>query len=185
MIKSFFTTILLSASLFSQSEAYDALKVLEPFIGEWYSKHKSIGAFEGLPNNEEIISTTKYEWITDKSAILETWRSTSAKNEEKRVNVGSIVYSLDPSTNTIKTKHFGYDGKVYWSGKGWIESKDSTVYIHVEELTINGTKTNYTNVKTLANDSTIKNQYINFMQNGKALKDQPMQTMRRSSKKSE
>ena len=83
MIRSFFTTILLSISLFSQSEAYDALKVLEPFIGEWYSKHKSIGVFEGLPNNKEIISTTKYEWITDKSAVLETWRSTSVKNEEK------------------------------------------------------------------------------------------------------
>ena len=89
------------------------------------------------------------------------------------------MYTLDPSTNTIKTKHFGYDGKVYWTGKGWIESKDSTLHTYVEEMTINGTKTNYTNVKSLITELTFSNQYTNFTQNGKRLKDQPVQKMRR------
>ena len=49
MIKNFILSLFISGTLFAQSEAYDALKVFEPFIGEWFSKHKSIGAFEGLP----------------------------------------------------------------------------------------------------------------------------------------
>ena len=178
LIRSVFSVLFLSGALIAQTEAYDALKVLEPLIGEWYSKHKSSGVFEGEPKNTNIISSYKYEWIAEKSAILETWRSATEKGN-KRVHVGSIVYTLDPSTNTIKTKHFGYDGKVYWTGKGWIESKDSTLHTYVEEMTINGTKTNYTNVKSLITELTFSNQYTNFTQNGKRLKDQPVQKMRR------
>ena len=164
--------------LYSQSEAYNALKIFEPLLGEWMSKHKSLGVFEGEPNNKEIISSYTYEWITDKTAILETWTSLTVK-DNKRIHSGSILYTLDPLTSTIKTKHYGYDGKVYWTGKGWIESKDSTIYTYVEELTINGTKTNYVNVKTMLNNLTFNNQYTNFSQNGKLLKDQPIQKMRR------
>ena len=57
--------------------------------------------------------------------------------------------------------------------------QDSTIYTHVEELTINGTKKNYTNVKTLVNELSFNNQYTNFIQNGKSIKDQPVQKMRR------
>lgn len=178
LIKSALSVLLITGALVAQSEAYDALKVLEPLIGEWYSKHKSLGVFEGEPKNTNIISSYKYEWITDKTAILETWKSSTEKGN-KRIHVGSIVYTLDPTSNTIKTKHFGYDGKVYWTGKGWIETKDSTMYTHVEELTINGTKTNYINVKSLMTKLTFNNQYTNFTQNGKLLKDQPVQKMRR------
>ena len=166
MLKSLFSILFISGSLFAQTEAYDALKVLEPLIGEWMSKHKSLGVFEGEPNNKELVSSYKYEWITDKTAILETW-----------ITLSKSILSL--STNTIKTKHFGYDGKVYWTGKGWVELQDSTIYTYVEELTINGTKTNYTNVKTLVNELTFNNQYTNFTQDGKSLKDQPVQKMRR------
>ena len=114
MLRTFISTLLFSGMLFSQTEAYDALKVMEPLIGEWFSKHKSQGVFEGEPKNTQIISNYTYEWVADKTAILETWKSTSEKTN-KRVHVGSIVYTLDPATNTIKTKHFGYDGKVYWT----------------------------------------------------------------------
>ena len=115
MLRTFISTLLFSGMLFSQTEAYDALKVMEPLIGEWFSKHKSQGVFEGEPKNTQIISNYTYEWVADKTAILETWKSTSEKTN-KRVHVGSIVSTLDPATNTIKTKHFGYDGKVYWTG---------------------------------------------------------------------
>ena len=70
------TLLVLSNFTFAQSEAYEALKIFEPFIGEWFSKHNSVGAFEGLPKNKQIESATKYEWITDKTAVMETWRST-------------------------------------------------------------------------------------------------------------
>ena len=89
--------MLLSCGLFAQSEAYEALKVFEPFIGEWFSKHNSVGAFEGLPKNKQIESETKFEWITDKTAVMETWRSTIT-NSDKWDNVGSNIYSLDPAT---------------------------------------------------------------------------------------
>ena len=177
-MKSLISVVLLSSGLFAQLEAYEALKVFEPFIGEWFSKHNSVGAFEGLPKNKQIESATKYEWITDKTAVMETWRSTFP-NSDKRVNVGSIIYSLDPSTNTIKSKHFGYDGKVYWSGKGWVETKDSTIYVYTEELTINGTVTKYTTIRRPAENNNLESQYIDFIQNGKPLKDQPLRKMRR------
>ena len=178
MLKSLFSVLFLSGAIFAQSEAYNALRVLEPLIGEWMSKHKSLGVFEGEPNNQAIVSSYSFEWVTDKTAILETWRSSTEKGN-KRIHTGSILYTLDPSSNTIKTKHYGYDGKVYWTGKGWVELQDSTIYTHVEELTINGTKTNYTNVKTLVNELSFNNQYTNFIQNGKSIKDQPVQNMRR------
>ena len=54
MIKNFILSLFISGSLFAQSEAYDVLKVFEPFIGEWFSKHKRIGAFEGLPKDKQI-----------------------------------------------------------------------------------------------------------------------------------
>ena len=178
MLRTFISTLLFSGMLFSQTEAYNALKVMEPLIGEWFSKHKSQGVFEGEPKNTQIISNYTYEWIADKTAILETWKSTTEKTN-KRVHVGSIVYTLDPATNTIKTKHFGYDGKVYWTGEGWVESTDSTIHTHIEELTINGTKTTYTNVKNILSEIEFNNQYTNFNQNGKRIKDQPVQKMRR------
>ena len=69
--------------LYSQSEAYNALKIFEPLLGEWMSKHKSLGVFEGEPNNKEIISSYTYEWITDKTAILETWTSFTVKDNKR------------------------------------------------------------------------------------------------------
>ena len=92
----------------------------------------------------------------------------------------AVLYSLDPSTNTIKSKHFGYDGKVYWSGKGWVETKDSAIYVYTEELTINGTVTNYTTVRRPAENNILESQYIGFIQNGKPLKDQPLRKMSRT-----
>ena len=53
------------------------------------------------------------------------------------------------------------------------------MYTYVEELTVNGTKTNYTNVKKIISSLEFNNQYTNFNQNGKRLKDQPVQKMRR------
>ena len=52
-MKSLISVVLLSGGLFAQLEAYEALKVFEPFIGEWFSKHNSVGAFEGLPKNKQ------------------------------------------------------------------------------------------------------------------------------------
>tara|TARA_B000000460_G_C21489726_1_gene381031 strand:- start:695 stop:1252 length:558 start_codon:yes stop_codon:yes gene_type:complete len=183
---------MLSGLLFSQSEAYDALRDLSPYIGKWESKQSSYGLFEGLPDNTDIIYNVEYEWITDESAILETWESTSLDGKE-RINVGSILYTLDPATNSIKTKHFGYDGKVYWSGNGWLE-KETWIHMtpggptpwktfrhHIEELTINGTHTRYTNEFQMSTDvdDQFESQFVNIVQNGKVITDQTKRTMKR------
>ena len=183
---------MLSGLLFSQSEANDALRDLSPYIGKWESKQSSYGLFEGLPDNTDIIFNVEYEWITDESAILETWESTSLDGKE-RINVGSILYTLDPATNSIKTKHFGYDGKVYWSGNGWLE-KETWIHMtpggptpwktfrhHIEELTINGTHTRYTNEFQMSTDvdDQFESQFVNIVQNGKVITDQTKRTMKR------
>ena len=190
--KKCFVVFMLSGLLFSQSEAYDALRDLSPYIGKWESKQSSYGLFEGLPDNTDIILNVEYEWITDESAILETWESTSLDGKE-RINVGSILYTLDPATNSIKTKHFGYDGKVYWSGNGWLE-KETWIHMtpggptpwqtfrhHIEELTINGTHTRYTNEFQWSTDvdDQFESQFVNIVQNGKVITDQTKRTMKR------
>ena len=184
--------MIVSGFLFAQNEAYDALKVLEPYIGKWQIKESSYGFFEGLPENTEIINSVEYSWITDRSAILETWESRTLDGKQ-RINVGSILYTLDPATNSIKTKHFGYDGKVYWSGNGWLE-KETWIHMtpggptpwktfrhHIEELTINGTHTRYTNEFQMSTDvdDQFESQFINIVQNGKVITDQIKRTMKR------
>ena len=192
MKKILLVIMIVSGFLFAQNEAYDALKVLEPYIGKWKIKESTYGFFEGLPENTETINSVEYRWITDRSAILETWESTSLDGKE-RINVGSILYTLDPATNSIKTKHFGYDGKVYWSGNGWLE-KETWIHMtpggptpwetfrhHIEELTINGTHTRYTNEFQMSTDvdDQFESQFVNIFQNGKVITDQTKRTMKR------
>ena len=176
--KKCFIVFILSGLLFSQSEANDALRDLSPYIGKWESKQSSYGLFEGLPDNTDIILNVEYEWITDESAILETWESTSLDGKE-RINVGSILYTLDPATNSIKTKHFGYDGNVYWTGKGWIEKKKNSLALHIEELTINGTHTTYTNEFRILNKNAFQSQFIDINQGGEPIENHPKRKFKR------
>jgi hypothetical protein len=93
--------------------------------------------------------------------------------------VGSILYTLDPATNSIKTKHFGYDGNVYWTGKGWIEKKKNSLAFHIEELTINGTHTTYTNELRILNKNTFQSQFIDINQGGKSIENHPKRNFKR------
>ena len=178
MRKILLVIMIVSGFLFAQNEAYDALKVLEPYIGKWKIKESTYGFFEGLPENTETINSTEYRWITDRSAILETWEARTLDGKQ-RINVGSILYTLDPATNSIKTKHFGYDGNVYWTGKGWIEKKKNSLALHVEELTINGTHTTYTNEFRILNKNTFQSQFIDINQGGKSIENHPNRKFKR------
>ena len=175
--KKYLALFIFSGLLFSQSEANDALRDLSPYIGKWESKQSSYGLFEGLPDNTDIIYNVEYTSLDGK----------------ERINVGSILYTLDPATNSIKTKHFGYDGKVYWSGNGWLE-KETWIHMtpggptpwetfrhHIEELTINGTHTRYTNEFQMSTDvdDQFESQFVNIVQNGKVITDQTKRTMKR------
>ena len=98
---------------------------------------------------------------------------------KQKINVGSIIYTLDPATNSIKTKHFGYDGNVYWSGNGWLGKKKNKYALHVQELTINGTHTRYTDEFRMVNNKTFESQIVNISQNGKVIANQSKRKMKR------
>ena len=57
MKKILLVIMIVSGFLFAQNEAYDALKVLEPYIGKWKIKESTYGFFEGLPENTETINS--------------------------------------------------------------------------------------------------------------------------------
>ena len=171
--------MIVSGLLFAQNEAYDALKVLEPYIGKWQIKESSYGFFEGLPEDTETINNVEYRWITDRSAILETWEARTLDGKQ-RINIGSILYALDPATNSIKTKHFGYDGNVYWSGNGWLEKRKNLLALHIEELTINGTHTTYTEELRILNKNSFQSQFIDINQGGKSISKQPKRKFSRT-----
>ena len=59
MRKILLVIMIVSGFLFAQNEAYDALKVLEPYIGKWQIKESSYGFFEGLPEDTETINNVE------------------------------------------------------------------------------------------------------------------------------
>ena len=178
MKKIILVVMIIGGWLHAQNEAYDALKVLEPFIGKWQTNEMSFGFFEGLPDNTEMVTNEEYKWITEKSAILETWEAYTSDGKQK-INHGSILFYLDPATNAIRTKHFGYDGKVYWTGNGRIENRENLLAIHVEELTINGTHTAYTNEIRILKNNTYQSHFVNIYQGGKPIEDHPNRNLKR------
>ena len=178
MKKILLIVMFISGVLYAQNEAYDALNVLEPLIGKWQTKEMSYGFFEGLPDNTEMVTSNEYKWITEKSAILGTWEAYTSDGKQK-INQGSILYYLDPATKSIRTKHFGYDGKVYWTGNGRIENRKNSFAVHIEELTINGTHTAYTNEIRIINNDTYQSQFVNINQGGKPIEDHPNRNFKR------
>ena len=178
MKKILLIVMFISGVLYAQNEAYDALNVLEPLIGKWQTKEMSYGFFEGLPDNTEMVTSNEYKWITEKSAILGTWEAYTTDGKQK-INHGSILFYLDPATKSIRTKHFGYDGKVYWTGNGRIENRKNSLAVHIEELTINGTHTAYTNEIRIINNDTYQSQFVNINQGGKPIEDHPNRNFKR------
>jgi hypothetical protein len=89
----------------------------------------------------------------------------------------------DIITNTMRThpscEFLIYDGNVYWTGKGWIEKRKNSLALHVEELTINGTHTTYTNEFRILNKNTFQSQFIDINQGGKPIENHPKRKFKR------
>ena len=91
----------------------------------------------------------------------------------------STIYTLDPVTKNIVSTSFGYDGPVYWTGHGRASIKGNNYVFKIEEVTINGTYTEYTIQLNLDGNDKLKWQLKNVTQNQKKLPDAPKRLLER------
>ena len=147
-----------------------ALKVFQPFIGNWTGEFKAIGGFEGLEKGRMVAGTERVKWISNKTAVQITWDN-KFKDDGKQFNFGTGIITLNPLTKKLNWNSFGYDGEVYWTGKGVAEVKNGLLSIDVEENTINKTNTKYQTTRRKLNNKTTIIQHKNLVQNGKKIGD--------------
>ncbi|MDA7520659.1 DUF4440 domain-containing protein [bacterium] len=150
--------------------AQEALKGLQPFIGNWAGEFEAIGGFEGLAKGKMVTGTERVRWILNKTAVQMTWDN-KFKDDGKSFNFGTGIITLDPVSKKLNWSSFGYDGKVYWTGKGVVELKTTGLHFDIEENTINKTNTKYQSTRLKTNRKTMIVQHKNLVQNGKKIGD--------------
>ena len=150
--------------------AQEALKGLQPFIGNWAGEFESYGGFEGLAKGKMVTGTNRFRWILNKTAVQVTWEN-KFKDNGKPFNFGTSIITLDPVSKKLISHSFGYDGKVYWTGKGVVELKDKVLHTDIEENTINKTNTKYQSTRRKSDRNTIIIDHKNLVQNGKKIGD--------------
>ena len=150
--------------------AQEALKGLQPFIGNWAGENEAIGGFEGLAKGKMVTGTERVRWILNKTAVQPTGVN-KVKDFGKPFNFGTSIITLDPVSKKLISHSFGYDGKVYWTGKGVVVLKDKVLHFDIEENTINKTNTKSRMTKRKPNRKTMIIQYKNLVQNGKKIGD--------------
>ena len=150
--------------------AHEALKGLQPFIGNWASEFEAEGGFEGLEKGRMVAGTNRLRWILNKTAVQLTWDN-KFKDDGKSFNFGTGIITLDPVSKKLNWSSFGYDGKVYWTGKGVVELKDKVLHFNMEENTINKTNTKYQSTRRKSNGKTTIVHHKNLVQNGKVIGD--------------
>ena len=150
--------------------AQEALKGLQPFIGNWAGENEAIGGFEGLAKGKMVTGTERVRWILNKTAVQFTWDD-KFKDDGKTFAFGTSIITLDPVSKKLISHSFGYDGKVYWTGKGVVELKDKVLHTDIEENTINKTNTKYQATRRKSDRNTIIIDHKNLVQNGKKIGD--------------
>ena len=150
--------------------AQEALKGLQPFIGNWAGEFEAIGGFEGLAKGKMVTGTNRFRWILNKTAVQLTWDN-KFKDDGKPFNFGTGIITLDPVSKKLNFNSFGYDGKVYWTGKGVVELKDKVLHFDTEENTINKTNTKYQSTRRKPDRKTTIFHHKNLVQNGKVIGD--------------
>ena len=164
----------------ADKHAYNALKGFDLLIGEWVGESVSIGIFEGLPNEgaKKTINLSTYRWLLDKTSVQREWKTLEADGKTV-INIGTTIYTLDPVTKNIVSTSFGYDGPIYWAGHGRAYINGNNYIFNIEEVTINGTYTEYTIQLNLDGKNRLKWQLKNVKQNQKKLPDAPNRLMER------
>ena len=150
--------------------AQEALKGLQPFIGNWAGEFEAIGGFEGLAKGKMVTGTERVRWILNKTAVQMTWDN-KFKDDGKSFNFGTGIITLDPVSKKLISHSFGYDGKVYWTGKASVVLKDKVLHFDTEENTINNTNTKYQTTRRKSNRNTTIVNHKNLVQNGKKIGD--------------
>ena len=117
-----------------------------------------------------VVGTDRVRWLLNKTAIQFTWDN-KFKDDGKPFNFGTGIITLDPLSKKLNWDSFGYDGKVYWTGKGVGEFKDNVLHFKIEENTINKTNTKYETKRRKSNRKTMIVSHINLVQNGKKIGD--------------
>ena len=123
-----------------------------------------------------VTGTNRLRWILNKTAVQLTWEN-KFKDDGKPFNFGTGIITLDPLSKKLNWDSFGYDGKVYWTGKGVGEFKDNVLHFKIEENTINKTNTKYETKRHKSNGRTMIVSHINLVKDGKeigSLKDNKM-----------
>ena len=113
-----------------------------------------------------VTGTERVRWILNKTAVQITWEG-KFKDDGTPFNLGTGIITLDPVSNKLNWNSFGYDGKVYWTGKGVVELKDKILHFDNEENTINKTNTKYQATRRKSNGKTTILSHKNLVQNGK------------------
>ena len=104
---------------------------------------------------------------------------TLADDGKTVINIGTSIFTLDPITKNIVSTNFGYDGSVYWTGYGRATVDGKKYTFDIEEVTINGTYTDYTMQLNLEGENVLKWKIVDVMQNQKKLPDAPIRRMKR------
>ena len=53
--------------------AHEALKGLQPVIGNWAGEFEAFGGFEGLEKGRMVTGSNRFRWILNKTAVQVTW----------------------------------------------------------------------------------------------------------------
>ena len=86
---------------------------------------------------------------------------------------------MDPVTKNIVSTSFGYDGPIYWTGYGRAYINEKNYIFNIEEVTINGTYSEYTIQLNLDSKNRLKWELKDVTQNQKQLPDAPKRLMER------
>ena len=164
----------------ADKHAYNALKGFDLLIGEWVGESVSIGIFEGLPDEgaKKTINLSTYRWLLDKTSVQREWKTLEADGKTV-INIGTTIYTLDPVTKNIVSTSFGYDGPIYWTGHGRASINENNYIFNIEEVTINGTYTEYTIQLNLDGKNRLKWELKNVTQNQKKLPDAQERLLKR------
>ena len=163
--------------------AQEALKGVQPFIGNWTAESDAYEGFDGNEKGGKIDMVFRFRWLQEKAAVEFSSRIIHKKTG-KSFNSGSKIMSLNAGTGQLQVFGYGYDGDVYFSNTGSMELKDKKIIWRMSEVTVNKTKSKYTVTFTLENPNLLSVQLTDVIVDGKKQKDWSSK-LRRKTKTSE
>ena len=150
--------------------AQEALKGVQPFIGNWTAESDAYDGFEGNEKGGKIDMVFRFRWLQEKAAVEFSSRIIHKKTG-KSFNSGSKIMSLNAGTGQLQVFGYGYDGDVYFSNTGAMDLKDKKITWKMNEVTINKTKSKYTVTFSLENPNLLSVQMIDRVVDGKNQED--------------